>query len=332
MASCRLLLSAILLFSASGLAVAQNEITDPGAKQICASVKDATPPQADRPSAAEEKELANCSSLDLYFGFGHAADPVKARKCAYAEVDRNAKVPLGGNGVLMMVYANGRGAQRDFDTALKFACAIPGDAPGDAAGRVHQLDRLKKMNWARDNFSVCDHSSGRVFYEQCAILSERFDKIERDQKFSELVSKWTPRQQKAFHAFMQQAGAFFKVQANNGINLEGTFEVQEEAFLHNNLLSSLQKFDSGDLPKYSAADLRKAEAEESATYARTQTGKEARWGTVTRQGVSSSEEEWRRYRNAWIAFGKKRYPAVTEQSWKTWLAMERTNMLNRLLQ
>ena len=119
---------------------------------------------------------------DLYYGFGQPADPVKARKCAYAEMDRDAKAPIGGKALLMMIYANGKGATRNFDAAIKLACSI-GGSPGDDAGRVYQLDRLKKLNWAGNNFSVCDHSSGREMYEQCAILSERFDKVDRDQKF-----------------------------------------------------------------------------------------------------------------------------------------------------
>jgi len=317
----------LMLVPAAGFC--QTAITDPGAIQICASVKDVEPPAADRPTAAEEKALASCASVDAYFGFDGPVDPAKARKCAYAEIDRAASAPLAGKAILMMVYANGKGVPRNFDVALKLACTI-GDAPGDAAGRVHQLDRLKKSNWTGNNFSVCDHSSGPALYEQCAILQERFDKRERDNQFSELSSSWSPPQQKAFHAFMAEAGRFYRVQASNGVNLEGTFEVQEETFLLNGLLTSLQQFERGELPRYSADEFRKAEAEESAAYTRTQTGKDTHWGTVTRQGVSRSEEEWRRYRDAWIAFGKKRYPGVTEQSWKAWLALERTVMLNRL--
>ena len=55
------------------------------------SVKDVELPAADQPTPAEEKALAKCVSADLYFGFGQPADPVKARKCAYAEIDRDAK-------------------------------------------------------------------------------------------------------------------------------------------------------------------------------------------------------------------------------------------------
>src|ERR1700731_162877 len=281
----------IFLLSGIHAAFSQSTIADPGAKQMCASVKDVELPAADHPTPAEEKALANCKSVDIYFGFGQAADPVKARKCAYAEMDRGAKVPLGGKAILMMVYANGNGATRNFDAALKLACSM-GGAPGDDAGRVYQLDRLKRQNWAGNNFSVCDHSSGREMYEQCAILSERFDKVERDQKFNKLIAAWKPAEKKAFRTFMEEANRFYEIQARNGVNLVGTFEVQEEIFFKRNLLSALEEFERGELPKYSAEEFQRAEAAENAAYKRTQTGSVAQWGTVTRQSVQKSEEEW----------------------------------------
>ena len=191
-------LLSIVLLAGFYPAFSQSTISDPGAKQMCAAVKDVELPAADRPTPAEEKALAKCVSADLYFGFGQPADPLKARKCAYAEMDRDAKAPIGGKALLMMIYANGNGATRNFDAAIKLACSL-GGAPGDDTGRVYQLDRLKKQNWAGNGFSVCDHSSGREMYEQCAILSERFDKIERDQKFNELTAAWKPAEKKAFH-------------------------------------------------------------------------------------------------------------------------------------
>ncbi len=308
----------------------QSTIVDPGAKQMCATVKDVDLPAADRPTPAEEKALASCISVDAYFGFGQPADFVKARKCAYAEIDRGAKVPLGGKAILMMVYANGNGAARDFDAAIKLACSL-GGAPGDDAGRVYQLDRLKKQNWAGNNFSVCDHSSGREMYEQCAILSERFDKIERDQKFNELISGWKAPEKKAFRTFMEEANRFYEIQAKNGVNLEGTFEIQEEIFLKQNLLSALEAFERGELPNYSADEFQKAEAAEKAAYLRTQNGPEVQWGTVTRESIRKSQDEWLRYRNAWISFGKIKYPSVTRQSWEAWLDTDHTVMLNRFL-
>jgi hypothetical protein len=325
-------ISLLSIFLLAGIypAFSQSTISDPGAKQMCAAVKDVELPAADRPTPAEEKALAKCVSVDIYFGFSQPADPAKARKCAYAEMDRNDKAPIGGKAILMMIYANGNGAARNFDAAIKLACSI-GGAPGDDTGRVYQLDRLKKQNWAGNNFSVCDHSSGREMYEQCAVLSERFDKIERDQKFNELTTAWKPAEKKAFHTFMAEANKFYEVQAKNGVNLEGTFEIQEEIFFKNNLLSSLQAFERGELPSYTAEEFQRAEAAENAAYQRTQTGSVTQWGTVTRQSVQKSEDSWSRYRSAWIAFGRQKYPGVSEQSWKAWLDTDRTVMLNRFL-
>jgi hypothetical protein len=322
----------LILFLLSGFhaAYSQTTITDPGAQQICSGVKDVELPAADKPTPAEEKALATCSSADAYFGFGQPAGPVKARKCAYAETDRGSKVAIGGRAILMMVYANGNGATRNFDAALKLACNF-GGAPGDDAGRVYQLDRLKKQNWAGNNFSVCDHSSGREMYEQCAILSERFDAIERDQKFNDLIAAWKAPEKKAFRTFMGEADRFYKIQASNGVNLQGSFEIQEEIFFKRNLLDALQGFERGELPKYSAEEFQKAEAAESATYQRTQTGDQTQWGTVTRQSVQKSEDAWHRYVKAWILFGKQKYPTVSEQSWKAWLDTDRTVMVKRFL-
>ena len=324
--------SLLALFLLAGIRTtfSQTTITDPGAMQMCAAVKDVELPAADKPTPAEEKVLAGCISLDAYFGFGQPADPVKARKCAYAEIDRGAKVPIGGKAILMMVYANGKGAARNYDVAIKLACEI-GGAPGDDAGRVYQLDRLKKQNWAGNSFSVCDHSSGPEMYEQCAILSERFDKIERDQKFNELTAAWKPAEKKAFRTFMEEANKFYEVQAKNGVNLEGTFEVQEEIFFKNNLLTALQAFERGELPKYSAEEFQREEAAEQAAYLRTQNGPDAKWGTITRESVRKSQDEWLRYRDAWITFGRQKYPSVTKQSWKAWLDQDRTVMFNRFL-
>jgi hypothetical protein len=323
-------LCSMLLGLAFSSAISQSQITDPGAKQICASVEQVALPAEDRPTAAEEKSLANCASVDAYYGFGQPADPVKARKCAYAEMDRGVKGALSGKAILTMVYANGKGVARNYDVALKLSCTI-GDAPGDAAGRIHQIDRMKKNNVSGYNFSICDHSSGRDLYEQCAILQERFDKIERDQQLEKLTSAWSTRDKKAFHALWSEAQIFFKVQASNAVNLEGTFEVQEESAQITRMVSMLEQFERGELPSHSADELQRAQAAETAAYTRTQSGSVSRWGTVTRESVKKSEDEWLRYHDAWISFGKQKYPRVTEQSWRTWLNQERAASLNRLL-
>ncbi|HSB82170.1 MAG TPA: hypothetical protein VLM91_25600, partial [Candidatus Methylomirabilis sp.] len=193
----KLWLLVFLVISRAVPAYCQGRISDPGARQICAEVKDVELPAQDRPSPEEEKALAQCVSVDLYFGFGQPADPVKARKCAYVEMEKGDEgLAFGGGTILMMVYANGKGAARNFDVALKLGCERGGE-PGDVAGNVHQLSRLKQAHWTGSNFSVCDHSSGRYLYAQCAILQDRFDTAERDTNLNAIMSRWSAQERTA---------------------------------------------------------------------------------------------------------------------------------------
>ncbi|HSB78117.1 MAG TPA: DUF1311 domain-containing protein [Candidatus Methylomirabilis sp.] len=331
MHTCRLWLPVFLLISHSLPAFGQTQISDPGAKQICAEVKDVELPAQDRPSPEEEKALAGCVSQDLYFGFGQPADPVKARKCAYVEMERgNKDLAFGGKSILMMVYANGKGADRDFDVALKLGCEIAGD-PADIAGNVHQLARLKKAHWTGDNFSVCAHSSGKYMYEQCAILQERFDKVERDTKLKGIVATWSTQDRMAFESLQQAASKFFKAHASRESDLEATHEVQERAFLENEFISTLERLERGELPVFSADDLSRADRAMQAALTRIQTGKVRRWGTVTAEGIKAAQEVWIVYRDAWVAFGKQKYPGVSADGWKTFLTQERIAMLDFFL-
>jgi uncharacterized protein YecT (DUF1311 family) len=315
----------LIFFLLAAVPAVFSQATDPGAQKMCASVEKVELPAADRPTPSEETALAKCVSVDLYYGFGQPADMVKARKCAYAELDRGDKTALGGNAILAMIYANGQDVPRNYDVALKLACAIH-DTPGDAAGRIYEIERLRKSKLA-SRFSICDHSSGRDLYEQCAILSERFDVIERDKKFDELAVSWNAHDKHALHTLLGEAKTFSRVQASNAIDLSGTFEIQEEGFLNSQLLENLQKFERGELPKFSAEEFQQAESAMNAAYLATQTDQNARWGTVTPQELKTSQEEWLRYRDAWIAFGRQKYPSVTVESWKTWLDKNRVGAL-----
>jgi hypothetical protein len=326
----RLFLLLSLIPALASVALCQPQITDPGAQKMCAAVKDAQLPAQDQPTADEKQTLANCSSQDLYFGFGQAPDPVKAKKCAYLEMEQG-KDPLdiAGRSILMMVYANGRGADRNMDVAIKLACEMPG-GPGDVAGNIYELERMRKAP-PTARYSVCDHSAAPHLYKSCAILGDRFDSIRRAKEISDITSGWSERDRKAFNSLQQAAQNFFKSRASSEINLEPTFEVQEMAFMENGFISKLQQLEKGDLPSFSAADLKKARTELDEAYAATQKDPNRRWGTATVAGVRQTEQLWIAYRDAWVKFGKIKYPRVTAGSWQTWLDQDRLAMLQKLL-
>ena len=326
----KLLLLASLLSATIVSAFCQSGIVDPGARLICAGVKDLQLPPQDQPSSDDKKALANCVSQDLYFGFGQPADPVKARKCAYLEMEQGKDdLDITGRAILTMVYANGKGADRNLDIALKLACEMKG-APNDLAGNVHELQRIKDAQ-SMNNFNVCDHSAGRHLYKSCAILRDRFASLERARKISAITSQWSEKEKQAFGRLQQAARRFFESRVGGEIDLQPTFEVQERAFLENGFIAKLQQLQRGDLPQFSGADFRKAQAELDEIYAATQKDPNHRWGTATAEGVRKTQQLWIDYRDAWVKFGKTKYPRVSADSWRVWLTQERLAMLRTLL-
>jgi uncharacterized protein YecT (DUF1311 family) len=326
----RPLLSLSVVLALVPSTLAQSSLSDPGAKRMCAAVKDVQIPAADQPTADEKNSLANCSSEDLYFGLGEPSDPVKARKCAYVEMEQGKDdLDMAGRAILMMVYANGRGADRNLDVAMKFACEI-NSMPGDKAGTIYELERLRKYP-PTVRFSVCDHSAAPHLYKTCAILGDRFDQIEREKKIAAITASWSKKEKKAFDHLRNAAEQFFKSRASSEIDLRPTFEVQERAFMERGFIEKLEKLQKGELPAFSSADFKKAQADVDQAYAETQKDPNRRWGTATAQGVRQTQQLWLAYRDAWVKFGKIKYRNVSADSWRTWITQERLAMLRHLL-
>lgn len=318
-----------LLFSLLAFPIfvlAQTKINDPMSQRLCAEAKNTQLPAEDRPTPEEIKALANCVSEDLYFGFGHPADPVEARKCAYAEMERGETRTFSGRTILTMAYANGKGANRNFDVAIKLACELNG-AADDLAGTIRQLARYRDSHWTGNSFSVCNHSAARFMYEQCAILDDRFDSLARQKKIEAITSKWSAADKKAFQSLQQVAEKFFQLHAAKERDLSATILVHEHAFMERQFIEMLETLDRGELPDFSPEAARKADADMNAAYSTVVNGSTKEWGTVTVNGIKQTQQAWLPYRDAWVQFGRKKYPKVTAASWKAWITQQRLPML-----
>jgi len=304
-------------------------------REECARLSATEDPPADLPSAEERQALANCSSYDLYFGFGASVDLDKARKCAYLEREQGKKLPeiaFGGAGMLAMVYANGKGASRSFGLALKFACEVEG-APAENSARIEHLLQLQNENWAGANFNLCDDVTSGLMQGWCAKLQEDLDQVRRAKKLEGLTQNWKPEERQAYLELQSAANAFFDSSSSKEVDLSGTgraaFEIEAEAALKDGFLRALERFERGQLPKYKATDLAKADAQLNALYKRIQSApnQPIEFTTVTPDGIKSAQKAWLRYREAWVEFGKLKYPAVLPEGWRVWLTRERVKML-----
>ncbi len=304
-------------------------------QKICERVKYTPFPAEDRPHPAAIRVLGKCSSDDLYYGFGRPADPEKARQCAYVEMENGDALVFGGSSILMTIYANGVGAKRNFDLAIKLACNIEG-APAEVEGRVEHLQKLKEQNWQGRDFSLCDDITSGFMQGHCTAHEQRFSDIKRKNTLTILTAKWSAEDKAAYNSLRKAADRFFEARTDNEVDLSGTarsaFIIEERASLEDDFADSLQKIGRGEIPNYSSRGFKDTDAKLNAVYQKIQKTDDFSAGTVTKEGIKAAQREWIRYRDTWVAFGQKKYQAVSADSLKAWLTEKRIKMLEEFLQ
>ena len=331
----RVLITIFHLLLLGSFALSQDANQDSDHPPACVTYARVQIPVADLPTPQDRKALASCKSENLYFGFDRPPDPVAARKCAYLARDAGEETIFGGTSLLTMIYANGKGATRDFDLALRFACELT-HAPAENYGRFDHLLKLKAEQWTGDDFNLCDDATSGYMQGACAALQEKFDRVARAQKLSKIVERWSPAERTAFSELQRAAEKFFEASAENEVDLSGTaraaFEIEAKASLEDGFVAALEKFARGDLPNYSPSDFARADAELNSAYSAIQAKKpdapDVPFGTLTPQGIQIAERAWLAYREAWVKFGQVKYPGVAAHSWRAWLTRERLQMLS----
>jgi uncharacterized protein YecT (DUF1311 family) len=237
--------------------------------------------------------------------------------------------------MLMTIYANGVGASRNYDLAIKLACKIEG-APAEVEGRVEHLEKLKAKNWQGRDFSLCDDITSGFMQGHCAAHEQRFADIKRENKLAALMAAWSPEDRNAYSVLRETARRFFEARVDNEVDLSGTarsaFIIEEEAALERDFAQSLNELEQGKAPTYSSEDFRLADGKLNSVYRRVQNAKPSLWGTVTKEGIKNTQRVWIKYRDAWVVFADRKYPAVGADSIMTRLSKKRTRMLEEFLQ
>lgn len=310
------------------------EYLDKEAKLACDRVKDVPFPAEDRPSPAEIKSLKKCSSFDLFHGIDVTADPVKARKCAYVERIQGDQTVFGGSAMIMQIYATGKGVRPNFDLAMKMACKVS-FSPNSLKYRVRDLTKLKKKGRKASKFHLCVHFTSGYMQGHCASRTAYFKSLKREKRFAALMAGWNKQDKTAFGKLRDAADKYFKTRVDNEVDLSGTgraaFMIQEEQSLEKKFAASLHEFEKGKLPRYSERNFSAADAKLNVVYRKIQRNKKFSYGTVERRGIKLTQRTWIRYRDAWVKFAMKKYPAADAVSFKTWLTRERTKMLDDFL-
>ena len=304
----------------------------------CQHVKNMQPPGSDLPDGKLSEGLGSCSAASLYYDTLHDGRPSRTawtvvRACAFTQADA---------AVLMMLYANGFGVKRNPALAMKYACSMRA-TPAELSGRVHHLMWLqqtssKQARQAAKPFDQCDDASSPEMTGVCAEIVERQDTRTRHQQLAALSARLTPAQKeqldklwKATQDFAAARAIFETAHAGDGHLTTRIAAASEEKNL---LISDLMRTEQGDLPEeapeqYASLDEQLNLAHQRIMRPEAQTPPAS--PDVTKGDVHATERAWLNYRDAWIAFGQARYPAVAPQAWGAWLTERRIRQLESLL-
>jgi uncharacterized protein YecT (DUF1311 family) len=338
--SLKKILPLLLLGCCAAFAVAADDAIDSEAQ--CAELSKVELPVADMPKPADRTSLQGCDSSKLYYGAGAAPDYRGARLCAYMEREGEEQPEIGGAAVLMMIYANGRGIERDIDLARRFACETDG-APAELEGRLEHLTDIAELDASEVEFDICDDITSGYMSGVCARLGAEAAALGRVQRMHTLQKSWPPGKRSAYAILRRTADAYFQSRLEGEVDISGSargaFVIGEQESLEDGFLQHLLDFDAGRLPRGDAEALKRADAALNAAYAEAM--KQAKpenpddtfgmLGSVRPEGIRAAERLWIRYRDAWADFGTSQYPDTTRDAWLHWQTEERTRMLRALV-
>lgn len=317
-------------------------------QSICRHISDRLPPRSDAPTAEEATALKGCDSFAFFYGVVVEQDPVKARHCAFIEATSPATdswAPFSGTGLLMTIYANGVGVERDLDVATALACRIEG-APAEVDARINHLQSLAARN-GPGIFDFCDDITSGASMGICAARDARLEDAKRFDRISTLTSDLSPEDKKLFDPLRQLARTYARTSAANEIDLSGSarsaFQIAQEQGLMDDFAETLTTVihSPSDLPR--PEDFGMLDGELNDVYGQIMsittppdanlTGEEDAlpYSTVTKSGIRATERLWIDYRESWVTFAASLQPDLAPDSLRAELTRQRIVVLQGLL-
>ncbi len=306
--------------------------TPGGVDMLCSQFSALSLPPSDQPSPAERRALAACDSEALYYGIGVRPDFEKARKCAYAELERRDRTSFGGADLLMMLYANGRGVPTNFDLALKFACTRSTSDAGRSS-TVAALWKARAGAGLTQRFEVCAVDQTEDVVAHCAARDSRMAGVKREERRVKAVMGLRSRE---LAALENAAQAFIEARTRNEVDASGSTRavarIAERDRLADEYVELLEKL--ADF-KFSPARSEGSEARLATFHSQLLACKElssasARNRGITRPGLVKAQRSWAKYRDAWLALVARARPRTQIAAWRSLLAEQRLQSLENL--
>jgi hypothetical protein len=338
----KLWLALPMLLASTSFLFAQLENADTKTKAECANSAHTSLP-AEAALVPIPKRWPACSSYKLYSGVGVKSDWIAAHKCAWSErlATQAGLEPrytidsvFGGSAMLTVLYANGEGTDGNIPLAIRFACEA-GGAPAEIGGRIEHLESMAlPRSSPTGEFKFCDDITSGFMMGFCAASSSEIDDQIRMEALKAISRDWTAAQKSAFQLLLSAKETYAEAHARGEVDLSGTaramYEIEERDGIRDNFLTALKSFETGALPKASPDEASESDARLNYEYRRAMADAEAHksdYGAIQPEGIRNAERTWLKYRVAWVAFGKTRYPSVSEFAWLKLLSDDRVLVL-----
>lgn len=296
----------------------------------CLKVKDAAPPPADLPAPSAVAALQQCQATDLYYD----TKSMSSAKPADWRPVRHCAMATHNSAVLMMLYQNGQGVQKDPQLALKYACSIDA-APAEMQGRIEHLQQINASG--RGMIDLCDDITSGYMMGVCSAIDARQKQRVRTQATGKASDAMPAAAQASLQKLQAAVSKFADARAANETDLSGTARAALSIAARTDELDLLARdvrdYEGGKLPPaLSKAQLAALDKELNAIYGKLMKKPAQPYaGAVGKDGIRATQRLWLAYRDAWISFGAVRYPSVTSDTWAGLLTARRNAQLQDLL-
>jgi uncharacterized protein YecT (DUF1311 family) len=320
------LTTALLVGSCALVATAVGQTTSAELAADCSAYA-SIPLPAEAEKTPIPKTPPACASYRSYRGIGRPVNYSEARACAWrerlaqkADLGQNQGEPtawiVGGSLILADIYFNGAGVKRDIPLAMHFACE---SEEGMATLALPDIAKLNGSPRARGPFEFCDYAATTFTMNFCSGYQSEIEDDRTNRFYNSLKSSMAPEQQAAFEKLLAAQNAYINAHASE-VDQGGTIRVirtiGSQGILQDLFHTEVVHFERKKWPVLSDNQITRADALLHREYVkklqelRTQTKESINQGAVTEGHLSSAEEAWQTYRDAWVAFARLRYPAA----------------------
>jgi hypothetical protein len=295
---------------------------------LCRQLRTREPPGADQPAGQAAASLRGCDAEALYYGIGVRRDPARARACAFTQSPGHPSLePFSGRAMLMTIYANGAGARRDLDVAIHLACGIAGLAPAEYDARVTHLARLRGAARRGPDFHYCDDIRGGLAEGLCSAHRAALARPQREAALRALIARWTPEERAAFEP-LRRAFEEFVAASSAGDLASASLRGRLEQGLRDQFADMLQRLSAGRAPRFTPGQFGTEDLQLNQAYrARLEDERLYDAPGMSVASLQNAQRAWLRYRDAFLAFARVKYPGVARESLAAWITRNRSEII-----